>query len=91
MGPHISGVGVARLHDQPLTHSLYHSGMAVDREFRGRGVASALKRATIRYAAGIDAAYLRTHNGSRNAPMLAINRRYGDIPSAGQLWVAREL
>jgi len=84
-------VGFARLDHHPTTRSLYHSGMAVDREFRGRGVASALKRETIRYALRTAATYLRTHNDSRNVAMLAINRRYGYVASPGVLWVARDL
>lgn len=84
-------VGFARLDDHPATRSLYHSGLAVDRGFRGRGVGSALKRATIRYAQSVGASYLRTHNDSRNEAMLAINRRYGYVASPGLLWVARAL
>lgn len=84
-------VGFALLDYFAATESLYHQGMAVDREVRGRGVASALKRATIAYGRQIGAAYLRTHNDSRNAPMLAINRRYGYQPRPGQVWVAKAL
>jgi len=39
----------------------------------------------------IGAAYLRTHNDSRNAPMLAVNQRYGYRPRPGQIWVAKAL
>jgi mycothiol synthase len=44
---------------------------------RGRGIAHALKRATIRFARDRGAAYLWTSNDSTNAPMLAVNWRFG--------------
>ena len=53
---------------------------AVRRAFRGRGVAQALKRATIEWAIdhGLDA--IITGNDQANAPMRAINLRLGYLP-----------
>lgn len=83
--------GVAVLRHRPPTNSFYNFYTGVDRAFRGRGVASALKRATIRYALGAGAAYLSTSNDSANGPMLAVNRRFGYRPRPGVLQVARAL
>jgi mycothiol synthase len=64
----------------------YHGMTAVARAARGRGVASALKRAAIlwtRDQPGLRA--LRTSNEERNAPMLAINRKLGYQPRPAML------
>ncbi len=58
------------------------------RAARGRGVATAIKRAMILWArdeAGLTA--LRTTNEERNAPMLAINRKLGYRPKPATLLV----
>jgi mycothiol synthase len=73
----------------------WHGMTAVVRDWRGRGVATALKRATIEWAAahGLDA--LGTANDTVNAPMRAVNLRLGyrplpdDIDYRGPLWPRR--
>lgn len=50
---------------------------AVDREYRGRGIAQALKLLAIRYARSRGVSQITTENDSQNAPMLAINRKLG--------------
>ncbi|MBU2666543.1 GNAT family N-acetyltransferase [Actinoplanes bogorensis] len=57
--------------------TFYHHFTGVDRAYRGRGIATALRRATINYALAVGAPTLETHNDSTNAPMLAINRAFG--------------
>jgi RimJ/RimL family protein N-acetyltransferase len=54
---------------------------AVARAWRGKGLARALKQATIRWAIanGLDA--LRTGNDVDNAPMRAVNARLGYRPT----------
>jgi GNAT superfamily N-acetyltransferase len=47
------------------------------REFRGRGIATELKRRAVEYARGRGYRYLRTGNDSLNAPIWAINERLG--------------
>jgi len=54
--------------------------MAVAREARGRGVASAIKCAQIRFAKTHGIATLRTANEARLEGMLALNRRLGYRP-----------
>lgn len=75
-------VGYANLHLAPsgLAGWAWHDMTAVIREWRGRGVAGSLKRATIRWAIehGLDA--LRTGNDVDNAPMRAVNARLGYQP-----------
>lgn len=58
----------------------YHDMTAVVREWRGRGVAGALKRATIAWAIGAGLEWLETGNDVDNAPMRAVNARLGYQP-----------
>ncbi|HEY7132465.1 MAG TPA: GNAT family N-acetyltransferase [Candidatus Limnocylindrales bacterium] len=63
----------------------FHDMTAVRREWRGRGVATTLKLATIAWAVdhGIDA--LATENDEANAAMRAVNRRLGYAPRPDEL------
>ncbi len=54
---------------------------ATDREYRGRGLALAVKLASTRWAAEHGITLLVTTNDETNAPMLAINRRLGYRPA----------
>ena len=58
----------------------YHNMTGVRRAWRGRGVAGALKRATIAWAIAKGLDVLETENDEANAPMRAINRRLGYRP-----------
>jgi GNAT superfamily N-acetyltransferase len=84
-------VGLAMVAYEPETNSLHHTFTGVLAQWRGRGVASALKRATIRYAQRIGADYLRASNDAANAPMLAINARFGYQRRGGHVRVAKTL
>jgi GNAT superfamily N-acetyltransferase len=53
------------------------------REYRGRGLAQALKLQTILLAKKAGVRYIRTNNDSQNAPMLAVNRKLGYLPEPG--------
>ncbi len=77
-------VGLAAVGYFANTNSLYNMITGVDRAYRGRHIALALKLLTIQYAQSIGAAYIRTHNDSRNGPMLAINRKLGYQPRPGE-------
>ncbi|HWI51472.1 MAG TPA: GNAT family N-acetyltransferase, partial [Symbiobacteriaceae bacterium] len=63
--------------------SYYTDYTGVDREYRGRGIALALKLFSIRKALAAGAPYMRTNNDSTNAPMLAVNRKLGYTPRPG--------
>jgi GNAT superfamily N-acetyltransferase len=76
-------VGYANLLFQPGTSKVAWHGMtAVARVWRGRGLARALKSATIAWAAAHGLEALDTANDVQNAPMRAVNRRlgYGPLP-----------
>lgn len=70
-------VGLAAVGYFAETNSMYNMITGVLPAYRGRKIAQALKLLTIRYAKVYGADYIRTHNDSENAPMLAINRRLG--------------
>ena len=62
------------------TTMAYHDMTAVRPAYRGRGVATALKRATIAWAIGHGLEELRTGNDEDNAPMRAVNAALGYRP-----------
>ena len=61
----------------------YHDMTAVRRAFRGRGIAGALKRATIAWAVAHGLEALDTGNDEHNAPMRAVNLALGYRPVPG--------
>jgi mycothiol synthase len=63
----------------------WHDMTAVARRWRGRGVATALKRATIRWAVEHGLEALETGNDIDNAPMRAVNLRLGYRPRPDEL------
>ncbi len=69
----------------PESQVAYNLMTGVLAPYRGRKIAQALKLAAIRYARQSGARYIRTHNDSLNAPMLAINRKLGYQPRPGKL------
>jgi GNAT superfamily N-acetyltransferase len=74
-------VGYASLMFVPGSTTIaYHDMTAVRPADRGRGVAAALKRATIAWAAEHGLEWLETGNDEENGPMRAINRSLGYAP-----------
>ncbi len=71
---------------QPM---MYQMITGVDRAYRGRGIALALKLLGIRCARRYGAAYIRTNNDSQNAPILAVNRKLGFQPEPGAFRLLR--
>lgn len=65
----------------------WHDMTAVRRAWRGRGLASALKRATIRWAIEHGLEVLDTGNDEHNAPMRAVNARLGYRPLPDEIFV----
>lgn len=62
------------------TTMAYHAMTAVRPAYRGRGIATALKRATIAWAIGHGLEALETSNDVHNAPMRAVNAALGYEP-----------
>ena len=65
-----------------------HSLTAVRRDWRGRGVAKALKQATIAWAAGNDVRELYTWTQRGNEPMQRLNERLGYVVRS-RCWTVR--
>jgi GNAT superfamily N-acetyltransferase len=63
----------------------WHDMTAVMPEWRGRGLAIAMKRATIRWAIDHGLEALQTGNDVDNAPMRAVNARLGYVPMPDRL------
>jgi GNAT superfamily N-acetyltransferase len=76
-------VGLSAIGIYPADRCAYNAFTGVLREFRGRGLAQALKLQTILLAKRQGMRYIRTNNDSNNAPMLAINRKLGYKPKPG--------
>jgi mycothiol synthase len=66
-----------------------HDMTGVKREFRGRGIAGALKRAEIRWAKEQGYEKLETSNEVRNEPIRRLNERHGYVVAPGEV-VLRE-
>ncbi len=74
-------VGWASLRLAPGSSTLaWHDMTAVRPAWRGRGIATALKRATIAWAIAHGVDTLETGNDESNAPMRAVNARLGYRP-----------
>jgi GNAT superfamily N-acetyltransferase len=59
-----------------------HTG--VDRRYRGRKLAQAVKVLALRYAREVlGVATVRTNHNSQNAPMIAIDRKFGYVETSG--------
>jgi GNAT superfamily N-acetyltransferase len=83
-------VGLARVTRQS-TEVYYNTFTGVHRDYRGRGLAQAIKLMAVEYARSKGATTIRTHNDSRNAPMLAVNRKMGCCPEPGAFKLIRRL
>lgn len=75
----VAGYASLKLADGSKTMA-YHDMTAVRPAFRGRGLATALKRATIAWAIRHGLEELRTGNDEGNLPMRAVNARLGFRP-----------
>lgn len=76
-------VGLGAVGYFPTTNSADNMHTGVLKEYRGRKIALAIKLLTIRYARALGATFIRTNNDSKNAPILAINRKLGYKPAPG--------
>jgi GNAT superfamily N-acetyltransferase len=76
-------VGLAAIGIYLADNHAYNAFTGVLHEYRGRGLAQALKLQTILLAKKKGMRYIRTNNDSKNAPMLAVNRKLGYKPEPG--------
>ena len=72
---YVSVTALARLPLEPDTLHIEFTGTL--RGYRGRGIASELKRRSIAFARSRGYRYLKTGNDSTNAPIWAINQKLG--------------
>ncbi|MDF2627982.1 MAG: GCN5-related N-acetyltransferase [Symbiobacteriaceae bacterium] len=82
---------MADLQVMQSTGGMYHGLTAVDRPYRGRGLSTAIKVVALQHAKAKGAPYVRTNNHSANAPMLAVNRKFGYVPAPGFFTIAKTL
>jgi mycothiol synthase len=66
-----------------------HDMTGVKRSYRGRGIASALKRAEIAWAKREGFRTLETFNDEENAPIRALNDKHGYRPARGSVTLRR--
>jgi GNAT superfamily N-acetyltransferase len=84
-------VGLSAVGFFAQSNSAHNMITGVDREYRGRKIAQALKLQTIRYARERGAECITTSNDSQNAAMLAINSRLGYQPRPGSYRLIKQI
>jgi GNAT superfamily N-acetyltransferase len=82
------GLGAVGTFSPGCFYNLY---TGVLKPHRGQCIATALKALGIRYAQSRDGKSIRTNNNAENAPMLAINRRFGYVPLPGWYTLRKEI
>lgn len=73
------------------TERAFHDITGVRRAWRGRGIASALKRAEIAWAKCAGYSNLETWNEVRNTPIRILNERHGYVVQPGRITMRRGL
>jgi GNAT superfamily N-acetyltransferase len=85
-------IGLAGVYNEPdMPETMFNGLTGVERDYRGRGIAMALKLLTIRYAREHGATKITTGNDARNTPMLAINHKLGYQPLTGHYGMLKHL
>ena len=69
----------------------YNSMTGVIRSYQGKGIALAIKLKAIEYAQNNEGKYIRTHNDSKNSPMIALNEKLGYQPKTGIYTLLKEI
>lgn len=74
------------------TDHAYNLHTGVDRRYRGRKLAQAVKVAALRYARDVlKVKTVRTNHNSQNAPMIAIDRKFGYVQTPGTFSMEKRL
>lgn len=76
-------VAMSYLRVPPVRGNAWTGYTCCDREYRGRGLARAVKLQSLAQAAERGVPFVYTDNDSENAPMLHINERLGYLPRPG--------
>lgn len=84
-------VGLSAIAFYPEGNYAFNAFTGVLPEYRGRGLATALKLQAIGRARAYGAGYIRTNNDSQNAPMLAVNRKLGYQAEVGRYHLVAEV
>lgn len=84
-------VGLSGLFKSQTSADLFTGLTGVRREYRRRGIATALKLRGIEYARARDCPVIRTWNASTNRPMLSINEPLGFMKQPAWVEYVREM
>ena len=84
-------VGVTQLFRTEDAGVIYTNYTGVQKEYRGRGIAKALKRISINAAINSGAHTMTTDSEESNAPMQYISRSLGHIPGKGHYRILKRL
>jgi ribosomal protein S18 acetylase RimI-like enzyme len=84
-------VGASSLLESGASAMLDQGFTVVNPAWRGRGIAQAVKVHVAMYAKNKGFRYIRTHNDSENAPMLAVNKKLGFARGADFLTFERTI
>jgi GNAT superfamily N-acetyltransferase len=76
-------VGLSAIAIHPEEKYASNAFTGILREYRGRGLAQALKLQTILLARREGMLSIRTNNDSENAPILTVNQKLGYVPEPG--------
>ncbi len=86
-GDRFVGLGAVGFESDGIT--AFNAFTGVDRAYRGRRIAQALKILAAQYARSQGARVIITDNDSENAPMLAVNDRLGYVRQPGTYWLIK--
>ena len=80
-GAWVAMSAITRLEGNDYAYNLF---TGVDKQYRGRKLAQAVKVLALRYARNVLKAHtVRTHHNAKNAPMIAIDRKFGYVQMPG--------
>lgn len=84
-------IGYTLIYEMDNRGVLFQALTAVDKDYRGRGLAKALKSRAMRRAKEKGITEVHCDNDTRNAPMIAINERLGYKSKPGMIAMRKDL
>jgi GNAT superfamily N-acetyltransferase len=82
-------VGLSAVGFESDDFTAFNAFTGIDKAYRGRRIAQALKILAAQYAISKGAQVIVTDNDSENAPMLAINDKLGYVRQPGTYWLVK--